>query len=514
MSLAEAIRGAEPAEARTLAAIDIGSNSIHMAVATVEESGTLRIREKYGEKTQLAAGLDPRGYLDEASQQRALDCLKRFGQRLASIPRRDIRIVATSATRVAKHAGDFTRRIRQLLGVPVEVISGREEARLIYVGVSHSVEDDTRQRLVMDIGGGSTEFIIGKGHEALEMESLHMGCVGYRERFFPNGRISRKAFNRAVLAAELELQAIRSGFRRVGWEHALGSSGSVKAIEQAVRDNGLAPHGIPRESLDELVSRVLKLDKVSELSALGIKKDRHTVFVPALAIMQAAFNEFGLGHMDFSDGALREGVLFDLYGRLQNQDIRESTVRAMQTRHAVDTVHAERVAYTASTLFDQLRSAWQLDDEDGRVLGWAAALHEVGLSLAHSQYHKHGEYIVRCSDMLGFGRRQQARLATLVRTHRRKCPPELFEGHEQDEIPRIRRLSVILRLAVLFNRARSGEQVAAPPAKAHDNGLVLSLSEAWCEQNPLTLADLQQEQDYLKKSGFTLGLEIMQAGIE
>lgn len=492
------------ADGETIAAIDMGSNSFHMVVAQVVHN-EVRPLEKLGEKVQLGAGLTEDKRLDEASQHRALACLQRFRQRIAGMPARNVQIVGTNALREANNANAFIQRAEQVIGYPISVISGLEEARLIYLGVSHTLADDTGNRLVIDIGGGSTEFIIGERFETKALESLHMGCVSFRDRYFPDGRITPQNFARAVLEASREVLGIRNRFRQLQWRHAVGSSGSVKAVEQALITTGLATRGIQAEALRKLRDMVITAGKVSALSKLGVRKDRQSIFPAGLAILVAAFEVLGIDEMEFCDGALREGLLYDMIGRNQHEDVRERTINALRERFRVDKEQADQVERTAIKLWQQVAHEWALLDEESELLlRWAAQLHEAGLFIAHNQYHKHGAYLLEFSDMAGFSWQTQRLLALLVRSHRRKLSEESFAGTPPERTLEFKRLTVLLRLAVVLHHARRVTLPDTLQVSCTAQSLRLAFGEQWLSRHPLSVADLEAERSYLAKIGFQL----------
>ncbi len=489
-----------------LAAIDMGSNSFHMVVARLVH-GEIRTLEKMGEKVQLGAGLDQHNRLTDDAQERALACLGRFAQRLKGMPPEAVQIVGTNALRVARNAHEFMTRAEEVLGYPVEIIAGREEARLIYLGVSHTLSDDLGRRLVIDIGGGSTEFIIGQRFEPQALESLHMGCVSFRNRYFPDGKITRRQMDNAVIHAEQELQSIRQSYRSAGWQSAVGSSGSIKAIASVLASLKITDGTITLAAMQELRKRLVGMGKTEKLGDLGVRSDRQSIFPAGFAILMGAFQSLGIQEMSFTDGALREGLLYDIVGRIQHEDVRERTISALQERYHVDQEHGAAVEATAIAAWEQVADTWGLNTPaDEEVLRWACRLHEIGLTISHSQYHKHGAYLLRYSDLPGFSQQFQRDLATLVRGHRRKFASSIFEGQAPEDIPRLRYLCVLVRLAVLIQHPRNME---APPAfalTAHQDKVVLEFPSGWLDDRPLTLADLENERDYLAKQDFVLEL--------
>lgn len=490
-----------------LAAIDMGSNSFHMVVARLVH-GEIRTLEKMGEKVQLGAGLDERNNLTEEAQQRGLECLERFAQRLRGMPPEAVQIVGTNALRVARNAHRFMARAEAVLGHPVEIIAGREEARLIYLGVSHTLSDDTGRRLVIDIGGGSTEFIIGERFEAQELDSLHMGCVSFRNMYFADGKISRRQMDRAITHAAQELLNIRHRFRTLGWHSAVGSSGSIKAIASVLAALKLSDGTITFKALQELRRRLVDMGNVSRLSELGVRSDRQSIFPAGFAILYAAFESLSVDSMTFAEGALREGLLYDIVGRIRHEDVRDRTIQALQERYHVDQDHARAVEETALAAYRQVARSWHIHTPaDEEVLRWACRLHEIGLTISHSQYHKHGAYLLRYSDLPGFTQQFQRDLATLVRGHRRKFAPAIFDGLDDDDVVRLRYLCVLTRLAILLQHPRVQEAPPEMKLEAGENSLLIRFPSGWLDDRPLTRADLDNEKEYLKRQNLVLTVE-------
>lgn len=486
-----------------LAAIDMGSNSFHMVVAR-RVHGEIRTLEKMGEKVQLAAGLDSRNRLTREAQDRALACLRRFAQRLEGMPPEAVQVVGTNALRVARNAQEFIDRAQAVLGHPVEIIAGREEARLIYLGVSHTLADDAGRRLVIDIGGGSTEFIVGERFEAKVLESLHMGCVSFRNRYFGDGKITKKQLDRAITHGRQELLNIRHNLRAIGWDSAVGSSGSVKAISGALVHLGLTDGAITQAGMNELRLRLVDAGETGKLDALGIREDRQSIFPSGFAILMAAFESLDIDSMTFADGALREGLLYDIVGRIDHEDVRDRTISALQERYYVDRKHAEAVEGTVMHACEQAAKNWSLTPHDIELIRWAARLHEIGLTIAHNQYHKHGAYLLQFSDLPGFSQQSQRDLATLVRAHRRKFANSIFEPLEEEDAERLRKMAVLLRLAVILQHPRNPNDPPRFSLAAGKNSLHVSFPPHWLAERPLTLADLENERDYLTKQNINL----------
>jgi len=487
-----------------IATIDLGSNSFHMVVARVIHE-EVRILDKLGEKVQLAAGLTKEKTLDEESQQRAFACLTRFAQRIKDMPTTSVWIVGTNSLRVAKNSKDFIEKAQQIIGHRISVISGREEARLIYLGVSHTLADDSGNRLVIDIGGGSTEFIIGQRFEALELESLFMGCVSYRNEFFKKGKITKSAMSKAMMAASLNLVAIARRFQKLSWQHCVGSSGTIKAVHQALVDNGWGKDSITLKGLLKLSEKAIELGKFNQLEKIGVRKERQSVFASGLAILIASFNILNIKSMEVSDGALREGLLYELIGRNTHENVQNRTINGLQKRYLVDIEHATAVARTAIQLWLQLTNDWQIrQEENAELLHWSSMLHELGLDISHGQYHRHGAYVIRFADLAGFSRQTQHAIAVLIRFHRRKINKTLFDNYCQENKQTLRKLTIILRVAVLLQRARNHEDTAAISVSGDTDALHLNFPQGWLEQRSLVVADLEIEQKRLKKFGFDL----------
>ena len=487
-----------------LAAVDLGSNSFHMVVARYSH-GQIVIIDRLREMVRLAEGVEENGRIDKDVAARALACLERFGQRLRDMRANDVRVVGTNALRLAKRKQSFLERARDALGHPIEIISGMEEARLIYCGVAHSMPSEPGKRLVVDIGGGSTEMIIGEGVTPLELESLQMGCVSLSEKFFGDGKLSQKRIEHARVAARLELEPVQAAFRRRGWDRVLGSSGTVRTIAEAIRELDPQATSITKAGLARMLTYVAGAGHIRELKLAPITEDRRPIFPGGIAVLAEVFEVLGIAEMKVAEGALREGLLYDMVGRFNDEDARERTVRAMQQRYHVDLEQSERVERTALNFLEQTREAWNLEDPLADLaLKWAAQLHEIGLDVSHNGYHRHGAYLLENADMPGFPREEQRLLARLVGGHRRKLA---LEGLDELLPPWDRQavdLIVLLRLAVLIHRGRSGAALPNIELSARPRALELRFPVRWLKEHPLTTADLQQETDYLKPHGFRL----------
>ena len=488
-----------------LAAVDLGSNSFRLQVARVEGE-QLYMLDGLREPVRLAAGLTADKYLDAPAQQRALTALGRFAERLRDLPREAVRAVGTNSLRVAKNAADFIPQAEQILGFPIEVIAGREEARLIYLGVAHGLPHSQNNRLVMDIGGGSTEFIIGNGYTPLKLESLYMGCVSFSNRFFPDGKITKQNLKQAELAARNELQTIAADYQGQ-WRQALGSSGTAKAIAEILEQNGYSQGGITREGLDQLRAHLLNAGDVKKLDLQGLRPDRIATLAGGFAIMYAAFCELDITDMDAASGALREGVLYDLWGRFHDNDVRAVTVQQFMQRYHVDAKQAGRVAKLAGIFAQQFFGSKNVSDSKNwettlHLLDWAASLHEIGISVAHGGYHKHTAYILANADMPGFSKKEQARLSLLTLAQRGSL--NKLQGQLKNTEDLI--LAMSLRLAVLFYRNRSDIVLPTMQVRYGEREFHLAVEPDWLAQNSLTESALQDEIKQWKTLG--VGLQI------
>jgi len=501
---ADSLSPSEVAQPEIIAAVDLGSNSFHMIVGELRH-GQLAILDRIRETVRLAEGLSATGDISTDARQRAIDCLSRFGERLRDMHANSVRAAGTSTIRRAREDTTFMAEAETALGHPIEIVSGLEEARLIYNGVTHSLPPTDGLRLVMDIGGGSTELILGQGPVPRALESLHMGCVSMTERFFPNGEISRAGFNKARMAAQLELRPVKAFFRNAGVVDAIGTSGTIRSTEAVARELGISESGLTPGAVEQLIAKVLEFDSVSEISLNGLSDRRAQVWPGGLSILAELLRVLNIGALQVSDGALREGLLYDLLGRLKHEDARERTVRAMMSRYNVDASQARRVAATAASLYKQSKEGWAFTSElSGLIVDWAARLHEIGLDISHDGYQRHGAYIAENADMPGFPRAEQRLLAVLIRGQRHAIIKNRFRNLPRAWRQAALRLLIILRLAVLLNRSR--KEIDYPPVTLSVSAKRISLvfDPTWLSENPLTIADLEREQGFLSQVGYDL----------
>lgn len=494
------------------AAVDLGSNSFHLIVARTQ-GNDLQVLDRLRDSVRLAAGLDQDRNIQPEAMQRGLACLARFGERLASIPTDRVRVVGTNTLRRARNADAFIAEAEKVLGHPIEIIAGAEEARLIYGGVAPGIDPAFARRLVVDIGGGSTELIAGFGDAPRLLESLPLGCVSLTHRHFGDGKISRARWKAAVLDAEVALEPLVRDYRNFGWDVAAGASGTIREVQRIVELNGWSLPGISFKAMGKLRKALLKAKHIDTLLLEGLSDDRRPVIVAGVAILWALFESLRIETLAVSDRALRDGLLNDLIGRLHERDIRSNAVATLASRYEVDLKQAQRVEATALQLLEQVAGNWGLDRRRARMyLRWAATLHEIGLAITHSKHNRHGAYLMRYSDVAGFSQTDQRILSALIYLQRGKIrrenlgdvPPRLLEF--------TLRLAALLRLSVLLQRSRTDE--AIPPEfslKAENQRLRLELPAGWISEHPLTYTDLKAEKTRLAAAGIKFGFGTAEA---
>lgn len=480
------------------AAIDLGSNSFHMLIVKVN-NGVLETVDRVKEMVQIARGLKIGYQLTEEAQARALNCLSCFQERIRHIPPEQIRAVGTKALRSAKNADDFLQQAEIALGHSIEVISGYEEARLVYLGVRHDISADKGKPLIIDIGGGSTEFIIGRGKKPDLMESLSIGCVTFSDRFFndsnnsSSGAISGQQINETYYATCVELELITRSYRQQGWDIVVGSSGTMRAIAELM----------PKEVVTGVITKSGLNCILSELRYNGslpdnksISTQRLSVLPAGIVILSAIFDQFGLDEIHVVDATLKEGLIYDTLGRMSTRDMRDKTVNKLIKRYQIDRKQANRVAITLQHFLKNVPAPFINGVNANKLLKWSALLHEIGLSISHSRYHHHSSYLLKNSDMAGFSRFEQTLLALFVGSHRRKIHSNrlmLFNSETQEHLAIY---IVCLRLAVLLNHRRE-DNIELPELMIKDGTIIVEFIDGWLDQHPLTYRNLLQEQRYL-----------------
>lgn len=477
---------------RLLAAVDLGSNSFRLLIGRVEHSASgtqILPLDSIKQAVRLAAGLRHDGTLEAEARNRGLAALAAFGERLRAFAPEAVRAVATSTFRLARNARQFVANAEAALGFPIEIISGLEEARLIYLGAAHTLPADGQPRLVVDIGGGSTECVIGTDATPAVLESATVGCVSLSTRHFPDGRVERDAFEHAYHAARGVFAGIAGRFREHGWRYAIGTSGTARSLWQIAQAQWGA-NELDREALAGTRAALVEAGHVDAVRLAGLRPDRRPVLAGGLAAMMATFDELGIESMRYCHAALRHGVLHDLLGRSAGHDVRAATVAQMQARHGVDLVHAQRVRDTALALFDQgARGAREELQTRRRMLAWAAQLADVGRSISHEDHHEHSACILACADMPGFSQREQAILARLALAqagglHRLRTLVEDDLGW----------LTIIaLRAAVVLHRARDGCEMPTPALFLRRRSLRLEMPGSWARRFALAHQGLLDE---------------------
>ena len=479
-----------------------------MVIARIVK-GDIQLLHREKQKVQLAEGLNEDLVLSEEAIERGLNVLRQFADTLQPFAPQSVRVIATYTLRRAKNAATFLRRAKTLFPFPIEVISGQEEARFIYQGVAH-FEHFSGKRLVIDIGGGSTEFAIGDGAQPLRLSSRNMGCVSYAKSHFPGGKISARRFNKAIIQAEQELEPIISSFRATGWQQVVGTSGTIKTLRDIVVNFGWTNGPVELCHLLQLRDYLLNFDNSAELELTGLTDDRKLLLCSGLSILIAAFQMLQIEQLVYVDAALREGVLYEMSDRMQDLDIREQTMYSLLQRYDIDQAQANRVKGTALALLALVRDSWQLDDEDALLLGFAATVYEIGLHINSSGVQKHSAYILQNANLPGFNQEQQSLLACLVRFHRRKIRADEIPYFSLYELPKVINLLVLLRLAVLLNQKRRDDFLPPLTATAKVQYLQLQLAPEWLQLQSVLAADLLQEQKILKKIAFKLEIPTLQ----
>jgi exopolyphosphatase/guanosine-5'-triphosphate,3'-diphosphate pyrophosphatase len=494
--------GLSAAEGSLLGAIDLGSNSFHLIIARVEH-GEIRPIHTLGERVQLGAGFE-RGRLAEDAMARGLDCLTRFAQLLESVEITGIRIVGTHALRQAKNRREFTDAAEAVLGAPIDVVYGREEARLIYLGVAHTLADDESSRLVVDIGGGSTEFIVGQRFEPQRLVSLQLGCVSYSQQFFPEGGITAKNFRQAYEHALLEVSHIRKHYQSQYWNEAVGASGTLQAIELLIQHAGWLESGIDRKSLEKLKKRLLKFQHADDIDLEGLSDKRKHVIASGVAITMAIFDGLKIETMRTSKGALREGVIYDLVGRLTHEDVRERSIAAMLSRYGSDEGAAQSVSDRVTWLASSVARTWNLKDQHIELAAWAGRCHEIGVAISQKHHHHHSAYLIQNTDMPGFSQDEQEIMAVMLRGQQGKLPLDLLKNLPKKFHDSFTRLTALLRLAILFKWSESIESIDDISVAADKKRLIIYVPAGWRKTHPLTLWEIKKSKTIMSKLGVSV----------
>ncbi len=496
-------------EQNIYAAIDLGSNSFHMIIAR-EVHGVMQVIDKHKETIRLGSGLDKKNYLTAEAFERGIDCLERFGQLIKHIPYHQVRAVGTNTLRNAKNSRDFLKAAKKALNHEVEIIAGQEEARLIYLGVSHGLPENNEQRLVMDIGGGSTEYIIGKHFSNDHLTSTEMGCVSVSQLFFAQNKIHESSLNKAITHCRQILHPHYQKLKELSWDTAIGASGSIKAIGSILEENKWSKKGITLEGMQSLSNKLIAAGSVEKADIKGLKEERTPVLLGGLAILMASFKVLNINVMHISINALREGLIFDTLGRLHSRDARETSITAMQQWMKVDIKQADDVAETALNFYDQALPSWPLDNPDynyRKLLNWAAKIHEVGIALSYKRYRHHSSYIIEHADLAGFSQQEKQILAVITLNHRGKFLQESFSNLPKKHQEQLPYLTILLRLAVRIHRGHENESLFPEIFIEKEHNIHLKFQKNWLDNHPLTNLDLSIEAEHLANIGFELNFE-------
>ncbi len=486
------------------AAVDLGSNSFHLLLARRRDDGWIAL-ERVKEKVQLGRGLTGTNLSADALR-RGLECVERFAQRLHAVPQDQLTIVGTCALREAKNRDEFLHQAERILGAPVRVLAGAEEAALIFLGVSHVLTADSRQRLVVDIGGGSTEFAFGRSFAAERVASINLGCVSLTDRCFQAGKPLPAAFNDARREAMKLLEGVTPQLGGAGWDEVIGTSGTIESIQDVLEANGWCrQQQITPDGLARIEQAIVDRRWVSGFGIPGLAPERVDIFPAGVAALAAIMSALDISAVRCCDASLLDGLLYDMSGRRSVENVQERTVMNWRDRLDASPAQVARVRRTVETLWRHVSVPWQLEDDDARsLLGWAAELHEIGFEVSARQPQRHGAYLIQNGDMPGFSAEQQRAVALLVRCHRGGMPAFAFAAYDSETGRRMQKMAVLLRIAVILERSRCDEH--SPRVAAHVEGerLLLELPADWLAGHALSRAELDSERNRLERLGIDL----------
>lgn len=473
------------------AVLDLGSNSFHMLVVR-EVQGSIQTLAKIKRKVRLAAGLDRYFNLSEEAMERGWDCLALFAQRLQGIPPSHVRIVATAALRNAKNADFFLAKAHQILGYPVCVISGKKEAHTIFQGVAHT-SGGVGKCLVVDIGGASTEIIIGEGFEAQVLSSLHMGCVTWLDHHFKDELLNEANFHRAIQGAKQVLSHVVGRFCKIGWNGCVGASGTVQALQKVMLAQGMG-EVITLERLYEILDQVIRCGQFERLEIDGLALERKLVFPSGLSILIAIFETFCINSMTLAGGALREGLMYGMINTIQDQDIRKRTIKSIQSRFCLDTEQGDNVANTALSLLNQCDKSWIPEPIAKNMLDAAARLCEIGLSVGFEKNAEHSAYLINHLELPGFTPTQKRLLGELFLFYRDKF--HVIEGKNVMSASSANRVLRLFRLAIILCHQRCKNAIPSVLLETNEDAIVLTLPKGWIDKYPLMAAELAFEAQF------------------
>ncbi len=480
------------------AVIDLGSNSFHMLITRLV-ADSVQVVDKVKRKVRLASGLDENNKLDDEAIERGLECLSFFAERLQDIPTENIRIVATATLRIASNSAEFIAKANTILGKKITLLTGHQEAEYIYLGVAHT-SCSNQQRLVLDIGGASTEIIVGDGFSAQKVESLNIGCVTYLKRYFHDGALHNANFERAIAAAKLAINPHLTSYKKFNWNVVLGGSGTMQALAEILLHQHL-PSIISTEFLASIKAQLIACQQIENINIAGLQSDRTPVFASGVAILIALFDSFSVKQLLLSSGAIREGLLYEMLPDMRQRTIRERTIESLCERFHIDEAHATRVKATAVSLF----SSWPLkQDNSFELLKVACSLHEVGLLLEYKRHQQHGAYIIQNADLPGFDQADKQLLCMFVRLYKADIDSRLIGDQSATSIEIASSLLAILRLAVILCRRRQDDVLPTYHCEITNNQISLTLPDAWLAIHPLISDELKQEHSHLQKIGLSL----------
>ena len=484
------------------AVIDLGSNSFHMLITRLVADGVQTV-DKVKRKVRLASGLNQSNQLSEAAILRGLECISFFAERLQDIAPENIRIVATATLRIATNADDFLNRAAKVLGQEVTLLSGIEEAERIYLGVAHTSECSDK-RLVLDIGGASTEIVVGEQFDIHQATSLNMGCVTFKQKFFVHGELTEQRFTNAIAHAQSELLPLLTPYTGFGWQTVLGGSGTMQALAEILMYRQ-QPAIITLGLMEEIKSQLIACGQIEEIDIPGLTSDRSPVIASGVSILIALFKSFNIDSLQLSSGALREGLLYEMLPDMRKQPIRQRTIDSLTERFHIDTAHANRVKQQALHLFDIYAPSWKIADKNLRqLLASACKLHEVGLLLSFKYHQRHGAYILQQADLPGFDQTERQLLVTLVSQYKGDIDPKTLSSLAIVTHDEAARLLVILRLAIILCRRRQDDVLPQYKTQVVEQEIQLCLPPQWLTDHPLISDELLQESAHLQQVGLSL----------
>lgn len=477
------------------AVIDLGSNSFHMLITRLVADGVQTV-DKVKRKVRLASGLDSNQLLSEEAMSRGLECLSFFAERLQDIDPKNIRIVATATLRIATNASEFIQRAEQVLTQKIRVLSGIEEAERIYLGVAHT-SDCSAKRLVLDIGGASTEIVVGEHFNIHQAISLNMGCVTFNQQFFGEGKISAPQFEQAINHAKSQLLPYLTSYTEFGWQNVLGGSGTMQALAEILVYRN-KPAIITLPFMYQIKELLIDAKQVENIYIGGLPSDRHPVLASGLAILIALFESFEIEQLQLSSGALREGLLYEMLPDMRKINIRTRTINSLEERFHIDKAHASRVTQQALHLYDCYADKWQLNNDNlKQLLASAAHLHEVGLLLSYKYHQRHGAYIIQHADLPGFDQTERQLIVTLISQYKGDIDASSLDKLAITDSQTSAKLLAIFRLAVILCRRRQDDVLPEYKTNIDGKAIELCLPKSWISSHPLIADELLQENEHL-----------------